>query len=83
MIQFDPSISFGALVTLVTILIAGLGFYWRQVYDSKRFKEDIVDIKTDLKQLNDIIIKLALQTQRMDTLEHEIYEMKHGKGFVR
>ena len=76
-------------ITLAAIFVSGIGFYWRQVYDSKIFKEDIQEIKINLSALNEIIVKLALQTQRLDNqgdrlnrIEHLIDELRHGKGLV-
>lgn len=63
---FDPTISYGTIITIITILFAGSGFYYRQVYDSKRFKADIIDIKADLKLLNQVVIESARQKERLD-----------------
>ncbi len=48
-----------------------------------RFGADIVELKTDIKQLNKVIMDLALQTQRLDILEQSMFELKHGRGFVK
>ena len=76
-------------ITLAAIFISGIGFYWRQVYDSRIFKEDITEIKTYLKTLNDVVIRLAIQSQRLDNqgerinrVEILIDELRHGKGIV-
>jgi len=77
-------------ITLAAIFISGIGFYWRQVYDSKLFKEDIIEIKLNLAALNELIVKMALQTQRLDNqgdrlnrIEVLIDELRHGKGFIK
>ena len=85
----DWSISLGSLITGVLIVFSGAGFYWRQIYDSRHFKEEITEIKTYLRTLNDVVVKLALQTERLDTMgirlnkfEDRLDELRHGKGFV-
>lgn len=79
-----------ALITILAIFVSGIGFYWKQVYDSKFFKQEITDIKAYLKTLNDVVLRLALQTERLDgqgirigRLENVIDELRHGKGFVK
>lgn len=64
--QFDPTISAGTIITLITIIFVGSGFYYRQVYDGKRFRLDITDIKLDLKSLNIVIVDMARQKERLD-----------------
>jgi hypothetical protein len=78
-----------AVVTMAAIFVSGIGFYWRQVYDSKMFKEDIKAIKESLLSLNDVVVKLALQHQRLDNQAERISrtealvdELRHGKGIV-
>ena len=61
-------ISLGTLITLATVLFAGAGFYWRQTYDSKIIKDDIADIKADIRILNKVVVDMAVQTQRTDNL---------------
>jgi len=87
--MFEWSLSIGSVLTILMILASGIAFYTKQERDSIQFKEDIHDIKSDLKQLNAIIINLALQTERLDNqakridrIENHLDEVKHGKGFI-
>lgn len=86
----DWTISLGNIFTIAFMLFVAVGFYWRQIYDSKEFKEDISDIKIDLKGLNRVITELALQNQRLDNfterlnrMDIRLDEFSHGKGFIR
>lgn len=79
---FEWSVSIGTLVTILTILFTAASIYWKHEYNSTEFKQDIAEIKTDLKQLNKVIMDLALQSQRIDHLEKQIFELRHGKGLV-
>ena len=65
-------ISLGTLVTSATVLFTVAGFYWRQTLDSKQLKEDIHDIKADLRVLNKVIVDMAVQTQRLDSLYDKV-----------
>ena len=86
----DWTISLGNILTVITIFFVGIGFYWQQIYDSRQFKEDIIEIKSDLKVLNRVIIDLALQSQRLDShvdrlnrMDQRMDEFSHGKGFIK
>ncbi len=88
--MIDWTISLGNIGTVVAIVFVGGGFYWQQVLDSRRFKLDIVEIKTDLKILNKVITDIALQNQRIDNqaerlnrLDSRIDELRHGKGYIQ
>lgn len=81
--MFEWTINIGTILTVLTILFTGASIYWKYEYNSLRFSSDIIELKTDLKQLNKVIMDLALQTQRLDVIEQTIYEMRHGKGFVK
>lgn len=87
--MIDWTINFGHLITIALILFSGAGFYYRQVFDSKVFKEDIVEIKSDLKILNKVVTDVALQKQAMDTqglmianLQTEVHELRRGEGLI-
>ncbi len=81
--MFEWTINIGTILIVLTTLFTGAGIYWKYEYNTLRFNSDIIEIKTDLKQLNKVIMDLALQTQRLDVIEQTIYEMRHGKGFVK
>jgi len=85
-------ISLGAVITLLTVLFAAAGFYWKQNYDAKEIKSDIKDIKEDIKILNKLIIESAILTKdviylkdRIDLFERRFdkvleYMRKQGHG---
>ena len=87
MIQWE--ISLGNLLTIGSICVAGIAFYAQALSDSRYFKSDIVEIKSDLKILSKIISDLAVQTNRLDNqgerlnrIDARFDELRHGKGFV-
>ncbi len=74
-------ISLGTLLTLGTVLVSAAGFYWKQNYDSKEIKEDIRDIKDDIKILNKLIIESAILTKDIIYLKDrvELFERRFDK----
>lgn len=43
---------------------------------------EIVDLKLETKKIAGVLIQLAVYENRMDRLEEDLREMKHGRGFV-
>lgn len=87
--MIDWAISLGNILTVLAIVFVGGGFYYQQVTDSRRFRSDILDIKTDLKILNKIIMDIALQSQRLDNqaerinrTEKAVDDLRRGKGYI-
>lgn len=88
--MFEWTLNIGTLLTILTIVVTAASFYSKHEFNANQFKIDIGDIKLDLKQLNKVIMDLALQSQRLDTqgewvarIAREVEELKHGKGFVK
>jgi cupin superfamily acireductone dioxygenase involved in methionine salvage len=86
----DWTINAGHLLTIALILFAVTGFYYKTLFDGKVFKEDIIEIKSDLKTLNKLLTDVALQKQGMDyqgqmiaALQRDVQEMRRGRGFIQ
>ncbi len=45
-------------------------------------KEDVFDMKVEIKKVGDVIIKMAVADTRIANLENDIRELRHGKGFI-
>lgn len=78
------------IITTGVIVSAIIGFYWRQTYDSQMFKDTLIDIKQDIKNLNLVVAKLAVQEQRLDNqgerlnrIDARIDQLREGKGFIK
>lgn len=81
--MFEWTINIGTLLMIGTIVFTITGLYWKLRNDTTNFREDVVDMKLELKSLSKVIVDLALQTQRLDIIEQTLYELRHGKGFVK
>ena|ERR1700677_684088 len=95
--SIDWNLNAGNILTILAIMSVGFGFYYRQVYDGKQFKVDIADIKVDLKELNKIVIALAVQKERIDSQDkrmdnqgqhiNRLYKMhddlSRGRGYLQ
>ena len=46
-------------------------------------KEDIVDMKVEIKKVNDILVRMNAADLRIGRAEEDIRELRHGSGFVQ
>lgn len=83
------SIDLGSIVQLIGFIGTILVMVGVIKTDMRNVKEDITDIKVELKALRDVITTQAAQTVRMDSLskriddlDTDIRELQHGEGFV-
>ena len=81
---------------IVSIVVGGLSVAYRigkthstiaaaiknQNQASERQANEISDLKTEIKKLNDVLTALAVQESRLDMHEKWIDELRHGIGLV-
>ncbi len=48
----------------------------------KEQASDITDLKFETKKLSEVVTQLAVQHTRLDRIEDDIRDMKHGRGYV-
>lgn len=86
-------LNLSSLIVAASVIFSAGGFYWVSKGDNKRMKEDIADIKTDLKTLNKVVMDVALQNQRLDNQADRITllekrfesrwdELRRGEGLI-
>lgn len=61
----DWTLNIGNLAVIIGFLFAVAGFYFR----NEGMREDVVDIKKELKVLNQTVTEVALQKQRLDSAD--------------
>lgn len=76
-------LNLGSLLIVASVIFSAGGFYAAtrsQVAQAKKdndaLKEDISDIKTDLKTLNKVVMDVALQNQRLDNQAERITQIE-------
>lgn len=79
---FDATISLGTLIQTIVIVGGGIAVFWQMKGKVDNMATEIVDIKTDLKELNKVIVKMAVADNRLNNLEEDIRDLKRGKGFI-
>ncbi len=70
------------VLQIIIILGGGIVFLLALSGTVKRLASDIVDVKTELKKLADVMVTLAVTTKRLDNIEEDIRDLKRGRGFI-
>lgn len=74
-IQFDFTVNIGTLFTLVAFIFGGGAFVALVNYRMK-----VVEDKLD--NMKDVMMELARQEERQNSLERRIDDLQHGRGFI-
>lgn len=88
--MIDYTINIGILIQLIVTTVVGLtaiggglvaiGSFRRTFQDLTR---DMTDMKVEIKKVGDVLVTLARTTTRLDNVEQDIRDMKHGRGFIQ
>ena len=79
---FDATITLGTVIQTILVVAGGFTFLITMGNAVKTLGTDVVDLKQDIKKLNENVIQIAVQNTRINRLEEDIRDLKHGKGFV-
>jgi hypothetical protein len=87
---FEPTIKVGDLLTVVAILLGGLGFLWTMRGELNMLaqklqlqSEDLRMQSTKLEKLAEVITLQAVQSERLNQMDRRIEDLRHGRGFVQ
>jgi hypothetical protein len=67
-------LNIGSLLVAGSVIFSAGGFYYASRIDQKRMKEDINDIKGDLKSLNRVVMDVALQNQSIESMRQAMVQ---------
>ncbi len=91
---FDYTITLMGVIDTLSILAGGL-FALTKIsnkVDTKiallhadfiTVKSDIIDMKAEIRKVNDILVRMNAADVRIERAEMDIRELRHGKGFVQ
>lgn len=81
--MIDPTITLGNMIEIGSIAIGGLAVFFKQNSNIGFMKKEITEMGAEIKKLADIITSVALADLRLTRAENDIYELKHGVGFIQ
>lgn len=80
--NIDYTITIGNIGEVGTIVIGGIIALATMRNTIKNLKDDMIDMKTEIKKVGEVLIKMAVTDTRLNNLEADLRELKHGEGFV-
>lgn len=80
--MFD-NINFANVIQILSVLGFGGAILVTMRNNLTNLKEDVVDLKLDIKKLGDVLVQMAIADARITNIESDIRDLRHGKGFIR
>ena len=81
--MIDYSITIGNIIEIGTIIGGGLLALVTLRATVNNLKEDMTDMKTEIKKVGEVLVKMAVTQTRLDNVEQDIRDLKHGRGFIQ
>ena len=80
--MIDYSITVGNIIEISVIVGGGLLTLVTLRNTVNNLKDDMVDMKTEIKKVGEVLVKMAVTQTRLDNVEQDIRDLKHGRGFI-
>ena len=80
--MIDYSITVGNIIEISVIVDGGLLTLVTLRNTVNNLKDDMTDMKTEIKKVGEVLVKMAVTQTRLDNVEQDIRDLKHGRGFV-
>ena len=81
--MIDPTVTVGNVIEIGTIITGGAITFILLKATVIQLKSEVTELKTDVRALNKVVIELAVTDRRLLSVEEDIRELRHGRGFVR
>ena len=79
----DYTISIGNIIEVTVLAFGGLAALITLRVTVNNIKSDMVDMKTEIKKVGEVLVKMAVTQTRLDMVEQDIRDLKHGRGFIQ
>lgn len=85
-LNLDAALKILEIVSIVcggSVVVFKLGRVSNRVEEAiKGQAADISELKEDMKVISKLLIEMAVQKSRIDSIEKRVDELRHGEGFV-
>jgi hypothetical protein len=78
----DHSITIGNLIEIGAICIGGLIALITLRNTVGNLQRDMTDMKLEIKKVGEVLVLMAVHSTRLDNVEQDIRDLKHGRGFI-
>ncbi len=79
----DYTITIGNIIEIGSIIGGGLLVLVSLKNTVSNLKTDMTDMKTEIKKVGEVLVKMAVTQTRLDNVEQDIRDLKHGRGFIQ
>lgn len=87
--MIDYTITVGNIIEITVLVVGGAITIGGGLLAAGSFKNtvstlktDMTDMKTEIKKVGEVLVKMAVTQTRLDNVEQDIRDLKHGRGFV-
>lgn len=87
--MIDWSINLGNLLQIGAFMVASVAFFFAIKADIRVLRHDMHSLRTRQDELNNavgqlsaILTKVAVQDNRLNAIEEQIRELRHGDGYI-
>ena len=70
--KFDPTVNYGHVLTVLSIMIAGAGAYYGMSADLHSVGQRVAKIESTLQQLANVMVLTARQDERLIAIERRV-----------
>ena len=88
--MIDYTISLGNIIQIIILLTGGLITVGGGLFALGSFRKTfelmtqyMTDMKTEIKKVGEVLVKMAVTQTRLDNVEQDIRDLKHGRGFIQ
>lgn len=85
-IHIDTALKFAEIISIISggsIVAFKLGRVTTRVEENMKLQaKEISELKEETKKLGAILTTVAVQDNRIDRIESDIHDLKHGRGWV-
>jgi len=78
----DPTVTVGNLIEIGTIIVGGAVAIVALRNTVTNMKDDLTDLKVEIKKVADVLVKMAVTDQRLTNAEQDIRDLQHGRGII-
>lgn len=81
--MIEQTITIGNIIEIGVFALTGIAFVVRQNTNINYMKKELTSMQTEIKSLSGVVTLMAVATNRIENVEQDIRELKHGRGFVK
>lgn len=79
----DYTITVGNIVEIGVLVVGGLLTLGALRNTVNNLKNDMTDMKAEIKKVGQVLVQMAVTSTRLDNVEQDIRDLKHGRGFIQ